>query len=120
MKAVIFSSWFEAPDELLEFCASIGHVFHHSGLDYKVCFDQRVVEFCEKHAETLWDECVYKGRTNYRFRIGFAGAAYIRDIDTNRKWRIVYNSVDAPVIQYIDVITDEFGKTDIVPAFAKN
>lgn len=120
MKAVIFSPWFEAPDKLLEFYMSIGHVFHHSGIDFKVCFDPKVVEFCESHSEDLWGEKVYKGRSNYRYRIGFAGAGYIRDIDTNRKWRIGLNSVESPVIEYIDVVTDEFGQTQIFQAFTKN
>lgn len=120
MKAVIFSPWFEAPDELKELYMSFGRVFHHSGFDFKVSFDPRVVEFCENRAEDLWGERVYKGRSNYKYRIGFAGAGYIRDIDTTRKWRIGLNRVESPIIEYIDVVSDEFGRTNIVQAFTKN
>lgn len=120
MKAVIFSPWFEAPDELEELYMSFGRVFHHSGFDFKVSFDPRVVEFCESHAEDLRGEKVYKGRSNHKYRIGFAGAGYIRDIDTTRKWRIRTNGVDAPVIEYIDIVTDKSGHTIVAYASTKN
>lgn len=72
-------------------------------------FDQRVVEFCESRLSRFWDENVYKGHESYNFRCGFAGAGYIRDIDTTKKWRFKYNQVDAPIIDYIETSTNEYG-----------
>ena len=72
-------------------------------------FDQRVVGFCESKLSNLWDEQVYKGRKSDKFRVGFAGAGYIRDIDITKKWRFKYNQVDAPIIDYVEVSTNEYG-----------
>ena len=77
-------------------------------------FDQRVVEFCEKRLSSLWDEMVYKGRDDQRFRIGFAGAGYIRNVDTSKTWRFRYNNVDAPIIDYIDVKVNDYGYLCVV------
>ena len=115
MKAVIFSNEFLPPDELKEFCKSLGYDTILYYLDYDLMFDPRVVEFCEQHSSNLWGEKVYKGRDSYVYRCGFAGAGYIRDIDTTKKWRIKYNNVDSPIIYYVDVITNKYGYTYTVP-----
>ena len=113
MRAVIFSEWFEAPDELKDFVVSCGYVFFDN-LNYDIMFDQRVVDFCEKRLTHLWNEMVYKGRENYKFRCGFAGAGYIRDVDVNKRWIIKYNNVDAPIITYVDVDTNKYGYTRLI------
>lgn len=113
MKAILFDYYFEAPDELNEFCKSIGYEKpNYSNFD--LMFDQRVIEFCEKRLSSLWNEKVYKGKESYKFRCGFAGAGYIRDIDTARKWRIKYNNVDAPIIDYVDIKVDNYGYVSLI------
>lgn len=114
MKAIIFGDFFEAPDELNEFCKSIGYDNPDYSHNFDLMFDKRVVEFCEKRLSSLWNEMVYKGKESYKFRIGFAGAGHIRDIDTTRKWRLTYNNVDAPVVRYVDVKVNEYGYVSIV------
>ena len=114
MKAILFSRWFEAPDELNEFCKSIGYDNPDYSNNYDLMFDSRVVEFCEQRLSGLWNEKVYKGRDSYKFRIGFAGAGYIREIDTTRKWRIKYNNVDAPIIDYVDVNVNDYGHISLI------
>ncbi|MDO5546863.1 MAG: hypothetical protein Q4F79_00025 [Eubacteriales bacterium] len=114
VKAIIFSRWFLAPDELDEFCRSIGYEKPDFPNDFNIMFDQRVVEFCEKRLSSLWDEMVYKGRDDPRFRIGFAGAGYIRNVDTSKTWRFRYNNVDAPIIDYIDVKVNDYGYLCVV------
>ena len=114
MKAILFPYWFEAPDELNEFCKSIGYNNPDYSNDYNLMFDSRVVEFCEQRLSGLWNEKVYKGRDSYKFRVGFAGAGYIRDIDTTRKWRIKYNNVDAPIVDYVDVKVNDYGLVSVV------
>lgn len=114
MKAILFDYYFEAPDELNEFCRSIGYENPDYSNNYDLMFDQRVVEFCEKRLSGLWNEQVYKGKESYKFRIGFAGAGYIRDIDTTRKWRIKYNNVDAPLIDYVDIKVNDYGYVSVI------
>lgn len=114
MKAILFPYWFEAPDELNEFCKSIGYDNPDYSNNYDLMFDSRVVEFCQQRLSNLWNEKVYKGRDSYKFRIGFAGAGYIRDIDTTRKWRIKYSNVDAPIIDYVDINVNEYGLVSVV------
>lgn len=114
MKAIIFDPWFEAPDELNEFCKSIGYESPNYSNNFDLMFDKRVVEFCERKLSELWGEQIYEGRKNYKFRIGFAGAGYIRDIDTTRKWRIKYNNVDAPIIDYVDINVNDYGHVLLV------
>lgn len=114
MKAILFSYWFEAPDELNKFCKSIGYKNPDYSNNYDLMFDSRVVEFCEQRLSGLWNEKVYKGRDSHKFRIGFAGAGYIRDIDTTRKWRIKYSNVDAPIIDYVDINVNDYGYVSVV------
>lgn len=114
MKAILFDCYFEAPDELNEFCKSIGYKKPDYSNNYDLMFDSRVVEFCEQRLSNLWNEKVYKGRDSYKFRIGFAGAGYIRDIDTTRNWRLKYNNVDAPIVDYVDVVVNDYGYVSVV------
>lgn len=116
MKAIIFPYYFEAPDELNDFCRSLGYgpnPVYCNNCD--LMFDQRVVEFCEKRLSKFWTEKIYKGKSSSKFRCGFAGAGYIREIDTSRKWRLKYNNVDVPIIEYILVDTNQYGYTTMVP-----
>ncbi len=120
-KAVIFSSWFEPPMEFVEFCNSIGCSFSRVVFsDSGITFDPRIVEFCEKYAEGRAGEKVYKGRKTAQYKCGFAGGGYIREIDTAKRWRLAYNNCDAPEIEYIDVRTNEYGFTKVVPMPTKN
>ncbi len=122
MKAIIFSDWFEPKDEFKEFLSSIGYNKLNSKLNSKnfdIMFDQRVVDFCSQRLTNLWNEKVYKGRETYRFRCGFAGAGYVRDIDTTKKWIIKYNQVDAPIITYVDVKVNDYGYLSVVSEDSK-
>lgn len=82
--------------------------------DFDLMFDQRIIEFCEKRLEPLWSEKVYKGRESYAFRCGFAGAGYIREIDTSRVWNLRHNNVDAPIINYVEVSTNKYGYLSVL------
>lgn len=113
-KAIIFDYCFEAPDELVDFCKSIGYSNPDFANDFDLMFDQRVVEFCEKRVEPLWSERVYKGKESYAFRCGFAGAGYIREIDTSKVWHLRHNNVDAPIINYVEVNTNKYGYLSVL------
>ena len=108
-KAIIFDRWFLPPKELDEFCKSIGYESPDYANDFELMFDQRIVEFCESRLSKLWNEMVYKGREDSRLKIGFAGAGSIRNIDTSRTWRIRYNNVDSPIIDYVDIDINDYG-----------
>ena len=114
MKAILFDYYFEAPDELNDFCKSVGYKNPKYSTNFDLMFDQRIVEFCEKRLSRLWNEQVYKGKESYKFRVGFAGAGYIREIDTTRKWRIKYNNVDAPIIDYVDINVNDYGRISLI------
>ena len=114
MKAILFDYYLEAPDELNDFCKSIGYDNPNYSNNFDLMFDQRVVEFCKQRLSKLWNEQVYKGKKSYKFRVGFAGAGYIREIDTTRKWRIKYNNVDAPIIDYVDVNVNDYGHISLI------
>ena len=113
-KAILFDYCFEAPEELVDFCKSIGYSNPDFANDFDLMFDQRVIEFCEKRLEPLWSEKVYKGRESYAFRCGFAGAGYIREIDTSRVWNLRHNNVDAPIINYVEVSTNKYGYLSVL------
>ena len=113
MKAIIVSRFFEEPYELNKFVVSCGYDFFDNQ-NYDIMFDPRIVEFCEKRLSPLWGEMVYKGKENYKFRIGFAGAGYIRDINVNKNCIIKYNHVDSPIITYVDVNTNKYGYTRLL------
>lgn len=115
MQAILFDKYFEAPDELNEFCKSIGYDNPDYSNNYDLMFDSRVVEFCKQRLSSLWSEKVYKGRDTNKTRVGFAGAGYIRQIDTTKKWRLKYNHVDAPIIDYIDIVVNDYGHISIIP-----
>lgn len=112
--AIIFDRWFIAPDELNEFCKSIGYENPDYPNDFDLMFDPRVVQFCQQNLTMLWGECVYRGRESCDFRCGFAGAGYIRSIDTSKVWRLSYNHVDAPVIDYVQVSTNKYGYLSVL------
>lgn len=114
MKAILFDHYFEAPDELGEFCKSIGYENPDYSNDYNLMFDSRVVDFCEQRSSNFRNEKIYKGKKSYKFRVGFAGAGYIRDIDTTKKWRIKYNNVDAPLIDYVEVNVNDYGYVSVI------
>lgn len=112
--AIIFDRWFIAPDELNEFCKSIGYENPDYPNDFDLMFDPRVVQFCQQNLAKLWGEHVYRGRESCDFRCGFGGAGYIRTIDTSKTWRLSYNHVDAPVIDYVQVSTNKYGYLSVL------
>lgn len=112
--AVIFDRWFIAPDELNEFCQSSGYENPDYPNNFDLMFDPRVVQFCQQNLTKLWGEHVYRGRESCDFRCGFAGAGYIRHIDTSKTWRLSYNHVDAPVIDYVQVSTNKYGYLSVL------
>lgn len=113
MNAIIFDKCFEPDDEFKKFLFEIGYKKFDPN-NFEIMFDERVIEFCKDRLSRLWNEKVYKGKENYKFRCGFAGAGYIRDIDITRKWIIQYNQLDSPVITYIEVDTNKYGFTRFV------
>ena len=114
MKSIIFSNHFEPPEEFVKFCEEIGYNFYNPATRFDLMFDRRVVKFCEERLTLLWNEKVYKGKASCIYRIGFAGAGYIRDIDIKRKWMIGHNNVDAPIIKYVDVKINNYGHVALI------
>ena len=76
MKAILFDYYFEAPDELNDFCKSIGYDNPNYSNNFNLMFDQRVVEFCKQRLSRLWNEQVYKGKESYKFSISIKFLCY--------------------------------------------
>ena len=116
MKAILFSKGFEAPEELVKFAEDLGYDNPNFTKNFDLMFDNRIVEFCEQNLSNLWDEMVYKGKETYKRKIGFAGAGYIREIDTTRQWHLKYSITGAPIIVYIDVHinTNAYGYVEVI------
>lgn len=109
MEAIIFSNWFEPDDEFEQFCKSLGYQTDRISTNFDLMFDPQIVKFCKSRRSKLWGEKVYRGKESYKFKCGFAGAGYFRDIDTTKPWVIKYNHVDAPIIEYVSVDVNEYG-----------
>lgn len=114
MNAIIFSNLFEPNDEFKQFYESIGYQTDKIASNFDLMFDPRVVDFCKNRLSKLWGEKVYKGKESSKFRCGFAGAGYIRDIDITRPWIIKYNHVDAPIIEYVSIDINTYGRLKLV------
>lgn len=109
MKAIIFDHIFEAPEELEEFCKTLGYDFPNYRYNRELMFDSRVIEFCEERLSEFGDVKVYKGKKDNKYKIGCAGIGCIYDIDTSRGWRIIQDNSGFPRPVYIDVLRDEYG-----------
>lgn len=53
---------------------------------------------------------IMEGAKDYRFRIGFAGAAYPMVVDTSKPWKVILQNDGSPVVKYIVMTTDKFGQ----------
>ena len=114
MKAIVFSQYFEAPDELDNYCTELGY----KEPDYTspdIMFDQRIIDFCqERFYKSTGSEGCYIGRPSKDFLCGYAGAGYIRYIDTSRLWHIDFNlGRGTPTIQYLNIIINDHNQVII-------
>ena len=115
MKVLYFDRHFEPKQEFIDYISSLGYKYWWNNLTLKT--DPRVIKFVEDRLEILWgNDHMYKGRESYNYRIGFAGAAIVLDVDETRKWDLKFTQTDYPIVRYVDVLTDVTGYTRVVEA----
>ena len=112
-KVVLMSNFFEAPDEFITYIKSLGYDSYDYRKNFKLMFDERVIDFVEKRTTNIMNRKVYKGKESYKYKIGFAGLAVVKEVDTSKKWIIDYDNLDIPCIQYVDIKTNEYGFTTL-------
>lgn len=95
------------PDaEFNSFLKSIGYV-NLDLLSFDCLFDERVVEYVKAHTN-LWGNRM-KGAKSSFYKIGFAGAASVLKVDTDRKWTIKYRNDDSPYVAYVEESVNKYG-----------
>ena len=115
---VYFTKSFEPANEFKTFCDSLGYntIFSRKLNNFvdseveKFIFDNRIVNFVKNHSN--YKEKSMKGNISNRYKIGYAGIAYIISVDTSKKWIIAYNS-SIPNIKYITAQSTNKGYTYI-------
>lgn len=105
-KEIIFTSGiFELDDKFKKFLRGIGYTY----LSEEAREDARVIQFIKDNGTSFWGYLVYKGRESYNFKIGFAGFAYIINVDTSKQWILEYTDTDLRKVSYVKVNTSNNG-----------
>lgn len=116
-ECVIFDTWFVPPEEFREFFEQRGYQSCDMFQLGKMNFDPEIVQYIKDHANWhAWDKAKYsmKGAPSCDFKIGFAGAATIIEVDTDRPWCVKYSNGDIPYPVYAYIRTNEYNYTNIV------
>lgn len=110
---IYFNTFFEPAEDFKNFYESIGYTKSDIINSPDAWFDERIVKYVKEHLNReMWNfnGKIMEGAKDYRFRIGFAGAAYPMVVDTDRPWRVTLNNDGGPVVKYIRVSVDKFGQ----------
>lgn len=112
-KALIFDSWFEAPDNLIDYIVSLGYNKRNYKNNFDLMFDERVIDFVKNNLKTFRGNNRFQGKESYNFKIGFAGCVSIVEVDTTRPWIVEYGNDDGVKIKYIKIEKNEYGYVTI-------
>ena len=110
---IYFNTFFEPTEDFKNFYESIGYTKDDIINSSDAWFDDRIVKYVKEHLNhEMWNfnGKIMEGAKDYRFRIGFAGAAYPMVVDTDRPWRVTLNNDGSPAVKYIVMTTDKFGQ----------
>lgn len=107
-KFVYFTRGFEPTNDFKQFCESLGYIDifskHLNNLTENqieiFVFDKRIVEYIESHKD--FQNKAMKGNISYKYKIGYAGLAYIVSVDTSKLWQISYIG-STPTVKYINI-----------------
>ena len=116
-ECVVFDHWFVPPEEFREFFEQRGYQSSDMLQNGKMNFDPEIVQYIKDHANWhSWDKAKYsmKGARSSDFKIVFAGAATIIEVDTDRPWGIKYSNGDVPFPIYYAIRTNEYNYTNVV------
>lgn len=116
-ECVVFDAWFVPPEEFREFFEQRGYQPCDMLQFGKMNFDPEIVQYIKDHANWhAWDKMKYsmKGAHSSDFKIGFAGAATIIEVDVDRPWGIKYSNGDVPYPIYYAIRSNEYNYTNVV------
>lgn len=106
-KFVYFTKSFEPTNDFKQFCESLGYIDIFSKklnniTDTQIetfVFDKRIVEYIESHKD--FQDKAMKGNISNKYKIGYAGLAYIVSVDTSKLWQVSYIG-STPVAKYVN------------------
>jgi len=112
-ECVIFGHFFIPPKDFKEFYESIGYSDSDIVINEDMSFDPRIVQYVKDHNNWhAWDKAKYamRGAPSSLFKIGFAGAATVIEVDVDRTWKIGYHNGDVPYPIYIEIKRSKYGR----------
>lgn len=112
-ECVVWDHFFAPPQEFKEFVESLGYKIIASRFVDDVNFDPRVIQYVKEHSNWhAWDKCKYamRGAPSSDFKIGFAGAAFVVVVDTDRQWTLGYHNGDVPYVKYVIPHVSKYGQ----------
>ncbi len=111
-KEIIFETGnFEPTEEFLNML----HSFHYDYLSLEARMDERVIQWIKENGSVFDDCLVYKGKSSYNYKIGFAGLLFIIPVDTEKSWRLVpYGKRDLKQVAYVQVNRSPIGMTSLL------
>lgn len=115
-ECVIFDRHFIPPQEFKEFYESIGYLDYDVGMSEDMSFDPRIVQYIKNHNNWhAWDKAKYAmcGAPSSQFKIGFAGAATVIEVDVDKTWTIRYSNGDVPYPSYVKIEKSKYGRIEI-------
>ena len=115
-ECVVFDAWFVPPEEFREFFEQRGYQPCDMLQFGKMNFNPEIVQYIKDHANWhAWDKMKYsmKGARSSDFKIGFAGAATIIEVDIDRPWGIKYSNGDVPYPIYYVIRSNEYNYTNV-------
>lgn len=115
-EVIIFDGCFVPTIDFADYCIKKGY----RAIDFigvsSMCFDPDIIQYVKEHSDWhAWGKAKYsmRGAKSTKFRIGFAGAATIIEVDIDRKWNIRYSNGGVPYPVYISFETNDFNYTTI-------
>lgn len=85
-EVVLYSEDFKAQDNLISFAKELGF---NSIKDISCRMNEKFINFIKEHLEKYEGDGICK---DINKKVGLSGFAYVRTVDTNKKWTIMYDS----------------------------
>lgn len=85
-EVVLYSENFKAQENLISFAKELGF---NNIKDISCRMNEKFINFIKEHLEKHDINNIYK---DINKKVGFNGFAYIGNVDTNKKWTVMYDS----------------------------
>lgn len=98
---VLYCSDFKPKQEYLDFIKSLGYKDYK---ELKCRIDKRVIKYTENNYTKICKYSVYKGKKVNINLITYLGFAFIRPINLNRKFELIFTNVQFPFVNRTETI----------------